>query len=194
MVVDNYNSTFTSVEDFTEYVNDCRQNAETVQTLLSDLKNKNNSAEYINLYNALSSAVSDTLVFGENLDYSLNLYTIWHNWLSNIENIDIYQTEVEIDELVSPLILSSNEELAEYGAGWAELRKDVVAAYILAETYNYEPEYLDAYFAVDNALTLYENNNNLDIKSLVSLNDDVDLTALFSALNNFYDYGIGETL
>lgn len=188
MVVDNYDSILSDREDFAGYVENCRQNATDIQQLLADLKGRDNSSEYITLYNNLSSAVNNNLIFGEDLEYSLNLYSIWHNWLLNIENINTDLTEEEINSLTSPLLTSNNNDLINYVNGWLELYDAMVTAYVMADTHNYTEEYLDAYFTASSALSLYEYENALDIKSYVKLTGDSDLTSVETTFNDFYNY------
>ena len=64
----------------------------------------------------------------------------------------------------------------------------MVTAYVMADTHNYTEEYLDAYFTASSALSLYEYENALDIKSYVKLTGDSDLTSVETTFNDFYNY------
>lgn len=129
------NNKYTTMPVYYEYVEQCKKTGNEVEKLVSGVKKTDGMIKNIKLKQSYDEFVNDfekAMQGKANLNKSLELYVVWHNWIraeaAGDETGDKYWTDVNLASAVKILLDSGNERLMKYGQVWMEKRREVVAA------------------------------------------------------------------
>lgn len=195
-VLDYVDSPYTTMAAFAEYVEGCRTVGDDSKTLVETLgltdavkKDENLTVRYDSFNDAYQAAISG----GEELNKTLDLYTIWHQWViasAGLENWD--QTDTDLDAAAKILIDSGDDILKSYGEGWLNRKKAVAKAY--RDYYFSSMENLDRRAALQKDMetkqkefTDYEAEYRPNIKELDVL-ETADTAKLYARFEDMYEY------
>jgi hypothetical protein len=136
--VTEYNdNTFTSMEIYQEYIEGCKKNSQGVNVqLIEEMGNTAGVLKDIEVnrrFEAFKVALNESKASGVEVEKTLDLYSLWHNWLIVESSGDkthngFEWSESEIKEAAKILVESGNEKLVAYGNAWINLKIEVAKA------------------------------------------------------------------
>lgn len=136
--VTEYNdNTFTSMEIYQGYIEGCKKNSQGVNAQLieemGDTAGVLKDIEVNRRFEAFKVALNESKASSAEVEKTLDLYSLWHNWLIVESSGDkthngFEWSESEIKEAAKILVESGNERLASYGNAWISLKTEVAKA------------------------------------------------------------------
>ena len=136
--VTEYNdNTFTSMEIYQEYIEGCKKNSEGVNAQLieemGDTAGVLKDVEVNRRFEAFKVALNESKASSAEVEKTLDLYSLWHNWLIVESSGDkthngFEWSESEIKDAAKILVESGNEKLVAYGNAWISLKTEVAKA------------------------------------------------------------------
>ena len=136
--VTEYNdNTFTSMEIYQEYIEGCKKNSQGVNVQLieemGDTTGVLKDIEVNRRFEAFKVALNESKASSAEVEKTLDLYSLWHNWLIVESSGDkthngFEWSESEIKEAAKILVESGNERLVSYGNAWINLKTEVAKA------------------------------------------------------------------
>ena len=136
--VTEYNdNTFTSMEIYQGYIEGCKKNSQGVNAQLieemGDTAGVLKDIEVNRRFEAFKVALNESKASSAEVEKTLDLYSLWHNWLIVESSGDkthngFEWSEAEIKEAAKILIESGNEKLVAYGNAWINLKTEVAKA------------------------------------------------------------------
>lgn len=136
--VTEYNdNTFTSMEIYQGYIEGCKKNSQGVNTQLieemGDTAGVLKDIEVNRRFEAFKVALNESKASSAEVEKTLDLYSLWHNWLIVESSGDkthngFEWSESEIKEAAKILVESGNERLVSYGNAWISLKTEVAKA------------------------------------------------------------------
>lgn len=136
--VTEYNdNTFTSMKIYQEYIEGCKKNSQGVNVqLIEEMGNTAGVLKDIEVnrrFEAFKVALNESKASGVEVEKTLDLYSLWHNWLIVESSGDkthngFEWSESEIKEAAKILVESGNEKLVAYGNAWINLKIEVAKA------------------------------------------------------------------
>ena len=136
--VTEYNdNTFTSMEIYQGYIEGCKKNSQGVNVQLieemGDTTGVLKDIEVNRRFEAFKVALNESKASSTEVEKTLDLYLLWHNWLIVESSGDkthngFEWSESEIKEAAKILVESGNERLVSYGNAWINLKTEVAKA------------------------------------------------------------------
>jgi len=136
--VTEYNdNTFTSMEIYQEYIEGCKKNSQGVNAQLieemGDTAGVLKDVEINRRFEAFKVALNESKASSAEVEKTLDLYSLWHNWLIVESSGDkthngFEWSESEIKDAAKILVESGNEKLVAYGNAWISLKTEVAKA------------------------------------------------------------------
>lgn len=136
--VTEYNdNTFTSMEIYQGYIEGCKKNSQGVNAqLIEEMGNTAGVLKDIEVnrrFEAFKVALNESKASSAEVEKTLDLYSLWHNWLIVESSGDkthngFEWSESEIKEAAKILVESGNEKLVAYGNAWISLKTEVAKA------------------------------------------------------------------
>jgi len=136
--VTEYNdNTFTSMEIYQGYIEGCKKNSQGVNAQLieemGDTAGVLKDIEVNRRFEAFKVALNESKASSAEVEKTLDLYSLWHNWLIVESSGDkthngFEWSESEIKEAAKILVESGNERLVSYGNSWISLKTEVAKA------------------------------------------------------------------
>ena len=136
--VTEYNdNTFTSMEIYQEYIEGCKKNSQGVNAQLieemGDTAGVLKDVEVNRRFEAFKVALNESKASSAEVEKTLDLYSLWHNWLIVESSGDkthngFEWSESEIKDAAKILVESGNEKLVAYGNAWISLKTEVAKA------------------------------------------------------------------
>ena len=136
--VTEYNdNTFTSMEIYQGYIEGCKKNSQGVNAqLIEEMGNTAGVLKDIEVnrrFEAFKVALNESKASSAEVEKTLDLYSLWHNWLIMESSGDkthngFEWSESEIKEAAKILVESGNERLVSYGNAWISLKTEVAKA------------------------------------------------------------------
>ena len=136
--VTEYNdNTFTSMEIYQGYIEGCKKNSQGVNAQLieemGDTAGVLKDIEVNRRFEAFKVALNESKASSAEVEKTLDLYSLWHNWLivessGNKTHNGFEWSESEIKEAAKILVESGNERLVSYGNAWISLKTEVAKA------------------------------------------------------------------
>ena len=136
--VTEYNdNTFTSMEIYQGYIEGCKKNSQGVNAQLieemGDTAGVLKDIEVNRRFEAFKVALNESKASSAEVEKTLDLYSLWHNWLIVESSGDkthngFEWSESEIKEAAKILVESGNERLVSYGNVWISLKTEVAKA------------------------------------------------------------------
>ena len=136
--VTEYNdNTFTSMEIYQGYIEGCKKNSQGVNAQLieemGDTAGVLKDIEVNRRFEAFKVALNESKASSAEVEKTLDLYSLWHNWLIVESSGDkthngFEWSESEIKEAAKILVESGNERLVSYGNAWFSLKTEVAKA------------------------------------------------------------------
>lgn len=136
--VTEYNdNTFTSMEIYQGYIEGCKKNSQGVNAQLieemGDTAGVLKDIEVNRRFEAFKVALNESKASSAEVEKTLDLYSLWHNWLIVESSGDkthngFEWSESEIKEAAKILVESGNERLISYGNAWISLKTEVAKA------------------------------------------------------------------
>ena len=133
--VTEYNdNTFTSMEIYQEYIEGCKKNSQGVNAQLieemGDTAGVLKDVEVNRRFEAFKVALNESKASSAEVEKTLDLYSLWHNWLIVESSGDkthngFEWSESEIKDAAKILVESGNEKLVAYGNAWISLKTEV---------------------------------------------------------------------
>lgn len=136
-VVEYNDNTFTSMEIYQGYIEGCKKNSQGVSAQLieemGDTAGVLKDIEVNRRFEAFKVALNEAKTGSAEVEKTLDLYSLWHNWLIVESSGDkahngFEWSEAEIKEAAKILIESGNEKLVAYGNAWINLKTEVAKA------------------------------------------------------------------
>ena len=195
-VLDYVDSPYTTMAAFSEYAEGCRTVGNDSKNLVETLgltEGVRKDENLIRLYDGFNDVYLSAISGDEELEKTLDLYTIWHQWViasAAVEGWD--QTDTDLDAATKILIDSGDDILKSYGEGWLSRKKAVAAAY--REYYFSSMADLDRRAALQQVMELkqrdfteYEAQSRPNIKELDVL-ETADTAKLYARFEDMYEY------
>ena len=136
--VTEYNdNTFTSMEIYQGYIEGCKKNSQGVNAqLIEEMGNTAGVLKDIEVnrrFEAFKVALNESKASSAEVEKTLDLYSLWHNWLIVESSGDkthngFEWSESEIKDAAKILVESGNERLVSYGNAWISLKTEVAKA------------------------------------------------------------------
>lgn len=132
-VIEYNDNTFTSMEIYQGYVEECKKTSRGVDERLvvemGDTAGVLKDMEVNRRFEAFKIALNEAKAGNSGVEKVLNIYTLWHSWVlveaSGDKTHNGFEwTEEEIKEAVKKLLESGNEKLVNYGKRWMELKTE----------------------------------------------------------------------
>ncbi|MBR3220413.1 hypothetical protein IKF76_00905 [Candidatus Saccharibacteria bacterium] len=195
-VLDYVDSPYTTMASFSEYVEKCHTTGNGSKALVEALslteavrKDDELAKRYDSFYADYLLAISDS----KELDSTLKLYTIWHQWVISAAALDGWdQTDTALEGAAKILIDSGDNILKNYAEAWLARKKSVAIAY--REYYFSSMTDLDRRLALQKDMeakqrefTEFEAQSQPNIKELDVL-EMADTGKLYSRFEDMYDY------
>ena len=136
-VIEYNDNTFTSMEIYQGYVEECKKTSRGVDERLvvemGDTAGVLKDMEVNRRFEAFKIALNEAKAGNSGVEKVLNIYTLWHSWVlveaSGDKTHNGFEwTEEEIKEAVKKLLESGNEKLVNYGKRWMELKTEAAKA------------------------------------------------------------------
>ena len=195
-VLDYVDSPYTTMAAFAEYVEGCRTVGSDSKGIVETLgltegvkKDENLAIRYDSFDSAYQAAISG----GEELNKTLDLYTIWHQWVvtSNGMLVGYDQSDADLTAAAKILIDSGDDILKSYGEGWLQRKQ----AYNKAAREYYSSSFLSENRSAleedmnnkQKELTEYEAKSRPNIKELDVL-ETADTAKLYARFEDMYEY------
>lgn len=170
-----------SSEEYKAFADDCRNQASNIKDLIGAL-NGQGDQDFKNIYNILASAVNESIVFGDNLDQEIALYTDWHEFILNTQPSTPLVYNDDIEDAVAPLINSNNIVLKEFGEQWLQKQLELRFWQANAETFPDNAESQELLSASELGLQEFIINDTPDIIGMTKIGTVQDNPSLSSAL------------
>ena len=196
-VLDYVDSAYTTMGAFNEYVEGCRTVGDDSTSLVEELGLTDavrRDDEVALRYDVFKGAYEAAVSGGEDLNATLELYTIWHNWIIASAGMGNGKWDIPDSDLQAAaniLINSGDEALKSYGEGWLSRLQEAAQAYRDYYVAGYDAENKEQ-LRVDmedkkKGFTEYEAQKRPNIKELKVL-ETADTAKLYTRFEDMYDY------
>ena len=132
-VLDYVNSSYTTMAVFTEYTEGCKMSGEDLRGPMEALaltEGVRKDDEVRAKYDSFRAVYDETMQHGEDLSGTLELYTVWHQFIVAEASVDGWdQTDADLTAVAKVLTDSGDELLVQYGKEWLAKRLAAAAAY-----------------------------------------------------------------
>ena len=201
--VTEYNdNTFTSMEIYQEYIEGCKKNSQGVNAQLieemGDTAGVLKDVEINRRFEAFKVALNESKASSAEVEKTLDLYSLWHNWLIVESSGDkthngFEWSESEIKDAAKILVESGNEKLVAYGNAWISLKTEVAKAAYKFYHSSEETEMVDYVEAKNdleakkNAFIQFQKEKRLDVlkEFPLQLVDLAKISVKFEEMYNF---------
>ena len=192
-VTDYVDSTYTSIKNYTEYIEGCKKVYSTdIDELINKLgdtagvkRNNEIDLQFQKFKDAYNSVIAGK---SEDLSAKLDIWLARHNFVYTADDLNYNSSDAEFTTAANYLINSGNDALKTYGEGWLERNLEIAAAY---RAYRAAPlsswsEAYNTYTNKRNEFSDWAAVNKPDIKTIAPLNFN-DTSKMYSEFNTLYD-------
>ena len=183
-VVNGVENSALSVDDYSKYVDGCRNKTAKVIRIMGEIGSLKDSSEYKQIYTELNSELNSILLVGEGLEADLAAYSAWHEWFIAVDNMLGIQTKSDIESIAFPLMASGIEWMESLGAGWVEKAQRLMNAKTMLNIVGGEGRQAE-FERIQAEYDSYMTTMLTDFKEEVSLDNSKDLNRLCLIAHNF---------